>query len=239
MPPQCRAPPFWAKNLGHNDIELHQPRQFIKELRNFLTLASKSPRLQRSTRFSGSISPRSSGEFEVAPMTYYKERGPASRTRPGVGGRPSSQYGVESTSRERPVRFDERGPSPARERQGSSDPPGILRNGDGQAIYARDIMRQGRDERLSPSPPPTKKLLNVKVERGSGRTGPVLGHGDVRRPRGPRDSHLVASTTRSNSISPTKQRRTKEEKSKSAFERQQQILQARAVSWHADDNTCG
>jgi len=224
LPPQYRAPPFWAKNLGHNDIELHQPRQFIKELRNFLTVASKSPRLQRSARFSGSISPRisSSEEFDVAPMKYGKDR---KGSRSGDGVSPSLRYGVESPGRQRPVRFDERSPSEVRER--SSGPIGILRNGDGQAAYARD-MRQGRDERILPSPPPTNKLLNMKIDRSSGRVGPVLGHEDVRRPRGHYDSQLIPSRSRSSSSSPTKQRRTKEDKAKSAFERQQQIIQARA-----------
>ena len=226
LPPKYRAPPFWAKNLGHNDIELHQPRQFIKELRNFLTLASKSPRLQRSARFAGtgpiSASSRSSDEFDVAPMSYGKSSSPRA-------GRSA-----------RPVRFEETGASPVRAR--SPGPPGILRNssqghlqgqgqgqGQGQAMYAKD-MRQGRDERMLPSPPPTKRLLNVKVEKGSGRMGPILGQEDVRRARvaSPRDSRGPVSTTRSSS--PMKQRRTKEERTKSTFERQQQVIQARVAS---------
>lgn len=217
LPPKYRAPPFWAKNLGHNDIELHQPRQFIKELRNFLTLASKSPRLQRSARFVGtgpiSASSRSSDEFDVAPMAYGKPVSPRA-------GRPA-----------RPVRFENTGPSPVRGR--SPGPPGILRNGSGQsqsqAMYAQD-MRRGRDERLLPLPPPTKKLLNVKVEKGSGRMGPILGQEDVRRPRvaGPRDSRGPVSSSRSSS--PVKQRRTREERAMSTFERQQQVIQARVAS---------
>lgn len=224
LPPKYRAPPFWAKNLGHNDIELHQPRQFIKELRNFLTLASKSPRLQRSARFAGtgpiSASSCSSDEFDVAPMSNGKSSSPRA-------GRSA-----------RPVRFEDTGASPVRAR--SPGPPGILRNsrqghlqgqgqGQGQAMYAKD-MRQGRDERMLPSPPPTKRLLNVKVEKGSGRMGPILGQEDVRRARvaSPRDSRGPVSTTRSSS--PIKQRRTKEERTKSTFERQQQVIQARVAS---------
>jgi len=219
LPPKYRAPPFWAKNLGHNDVELHQPRQFIKELRNFLALASRSPRLQRSARFAGtgpiSSSSRSSDEFDVAPMTFGKS------TR------------VESPPRARrsarPVRFEDSGASPLR--GGSHGPPGILKNGSGQgqSVYAKD-MRQGRDERLLPSPPPTKKLLNVKVEKGSGRVGPILGNEDVRRPRvaSPRDSRVPQSTSRPSS--PVQQRRTKEERSKSTFERQQQVIKARVTS---------
>ena len=215
LPPKYRAPPFWAKDLGHNDIELHQPRQFIKELRNFLTLASKSPRLQRSARFAGTgpirTSSRSADEFDVAPMSYGKRSA-------------------------RPVRFEDTGASPVRATR-SPGPPGILRNssghsqgqGQGQAMYAKD-MRQGRDERMLPSPPPTKRLLNVKVEKGSGRMGPILGQEDVRRARvaSPRDSRGPVSTARSSS--PMKQRRTKEERTKSTFERQQQVIQARVAS---------
>ena len=218
LPPKYRAPPFWAKNLGHNDIELHQPRQFIKELRNFLTLASKSPRLQRSARFAGTgpirTSSRSADEFDVAPMSYGKRSA-------------------------RPVRFEDTGASPVRATR-SPGPPGILRNssghsqgqGQGQAMYAKD-MRQGRDERMLPSPPPTKRLLNVKVEKGSGRMGPILGQEDVCRARVASplvDSRGPISTARSRSSSPMKQRRTKEERTRSTFERQQQVIQARVAS---------
>ena len=181
LPPKYRAPPFWARNLGHNDIELHQPRQFIRELRNFLTLASKSPRLQRSARF----------------------------------------------------RFKESGASPVRSR--SPGPPGISWNGSGQgrSMYAQD-MRQGRDERLLPSPPPTKRLLNVnmQIEKGSGKMGPILGNEDVCRPRmaSRRDSRIPRSTSRS--ASPVKQRRTPAERYMydSTFERQQQVINARVTS---------
>ena len=171
LPPQYRAPPFWANNLGHNDIELLQPRQFIKELRNFLRTASKSPTIQRSTRFVGSISPRSSVSDEFAPLKFGKER-----LITGASCSSAPLFGVES-----PKRIDERGPSEVRE--GGSRHAGILRNEDGQAIDVEDLG-QGRDGRILPSPPPTSELLNANIERGSGKFGPVLGHDGVRRLRG-------------------------------------------------------
>ena len=221
LPSKYRAPPFWAKNHGHNDIELHAPRQFIKELRNFLTLASKSPRLQRSARFAGngpiSASSRLSDEFDVASLAY----------RPGE----SARVGPPPPARRsaRPARFNESGVSPVRGRRPGS--PGILRNGSGQgqSMYAQD-MRQGRDERLLPSPAPTKRFLDVKVEKGSGKMGPILGNEDVRRPRVARyrDSRIPRSTSRS--VSPAKQRRTPAERSNYTFERQQQVINARVTS---------